>query len=107
MTIIEALAMALLGFSLVFLGLVLIIGFIHVFNKVAKHIKWEAGHAHDTRHQTQPKAETPAKPEPEPVAANQAIVPPTPEILAAIAAAIEIEQRLNPGIGNQKLTIRR
>jgi Na+-transporting methylmalonyl-CoA/oxaloacetate decarboxylase gamma subunit len=102
MTQIEAWFVTLLSLSCVFFGLVLIIGFINIFNRVAKLVKWEAGHAHDQQQHAAPKETSPSKTEP-----KQAIVPPSPEVLAVISAVLEIEQRLYQGHGSQRLTIRR
>ena len=104
----EALFVTILGMGVVFFGLVLTIGFINVFNRAAKRVKWEGGHDHDTAPAPEAKKAEPATAVTSPKAvAKPPAVPPTPEILAVISAAIEIEYRLYQGIGNQRLTIRR
>jgi Na+-transporting methylmalonyl-CoA/oxaloacetate decarboxylase gamma subunit len=108
MDIFEALFVTILGMGVVFFGLVLTIGFINVFNRAAKRVKWEGGHDHDAAPTPEAKkAESSAVVAPPKVVAKPPAAPPTPEILAAISAAIEIEYRLYQGIGNQRLTIRR
>ena len=107
MDTLEALFVTILGMGVVFIGLVMTIGFINVFNRAAKHVKWEGGHDHDAAAPDAKKADAPAAVAPPKAAAKPPAAPPTPEILAAISAAIEIEYRLYQGIGNQRLTIRR
>jgi len=105
----EALFVTILGMGVVFFGLVLTIGFINVFNRAAKRVRWEGGHDHDAAPAPEAKkseAQAAAVAAPKAVAKPPA-PPPTPEILAAISAAIEIELRLYQGIGSQRLTIRR
>jgi len=79
-----------------------------VFNRAAKRVKWEGGHDHDAAPAPEAKkvAESHATLAP-PKAVAKPPAAPTPEILAAISAAIEIEHRLYQGLGNQRLTIRR
>ncbi|MDR2561056.1 MAG: OadG family protein [Holophagales bacterium] len=104
----EALFVTILGMGVVFFGLVLTIGFINVFNRAAKRVKWEGGHGHDAAPAPETKkAEAPVAVAEPKVAAKAPLVPPTQEVLAAISAAIEIELRLYQGIGSQRLTIRR
>ncbi|MCL1893741.1 MAG: OadG family protein [Holophagaceae bacterium] len=106
MTQLEAWIVAALGMSVVFLGLVLCIAFINVFNRVAKHVKWEEHGHHDAPPPVQ-KAEASASSEPVMAIAKVHVDPPTPEILAVIATAIEIDLRLYQSHGDQRLTIRR
>jgi len=103
LTQLEAWIVTALGMGVVFIGLILCILAINFFNRLAKKIKWEeAGHGH-----------TPAPTAPVPVveAAAPAPVAPSepiePEILAVIAAALEIERRLYLGRSGQRLTLRR
>jgi len=104
----EALFVTILGMGVVFFGLVLTIGFINVFNRAAKRVRWEGGHDHDAPPAPEAKKADPnVAVAPHKVVAKPPAAPPTPEILAAISAAIEIEHRLYQGIGNQRLTIRR
>jgi len=108
MSIFEALFVTVLGMGVVFFGLVLTIGFINVFNKAAKHVNWEGGHGHDGPPAPEAKkTEAHAAAAPPSAPPKQPAVKPTPEVLAVISAAIEIEHRLYQGIGNQRLTIRR
>jgi Na+-transporting methylmalonyl-CoA/oxaloacetate decarboxylase gamma subunit len=105
----EALFVTVLGMGVVFFGLILTIGFINIFNRLAKHVKWEGGHGHDAPPVAAAKEAhlstiESARPQ---VAAKQSAAPPVPEILAVISTVLEIEQRLNRGLGNQRLTIRR
>jgi Na+-transporting methylmalonyl-CoA/oxaloacetate decarboxylase gamma subunit len=96
MTLAEALIVTLLGMGVVFLGLVLCIGGIQVFNRLATRIAWgEEGHG--------------PSPAPEPAVQKPAVdpAPPDPEVLVAIAAALEIESRLYAMAGTHRLTIRR
>ncbi len=102
MTQLEAWIVTALGMGVVFIGLILCILAINFFNRLAKKIKWEeAGHA----------APAPAAPIPAVEAAAPAPVAPSepiePEILAVIAAALEIERRLYLGRSGQRLTLRR
>lgn len=95
MTLAEALTITLLGMGVVFLGLVLCIGGIQVFNRLARHISWgEEGHG-------------PAVPPLDPERPAAEAVPVEPEVLAAIAAALEIESRLYGIAGSHRLTLRR
>jgi Na+-transporting methylmalonyl-CoA/oxaloacetate decarboxylase gamma subunit len=104
MTPFEALTVTLLGISIVFVGLVLCILFINGFNRVARHVKWgEEGHGHGAA--PPPK---PAAPSPAPTVVQAApVVAPTPEVLAAIVATLEMEHRLYGSHTTQRLTIRR
>jgi Na+-transporting methylmalonyl-CoA/oxaloacetate decarboxylase gamma subunit len=107
MTQLEAWIVAALGMSVVFFGLVLCIAFINVFNRVAKHVKWEEhGHTHDAPLST-PKAETASSVELAKAEAKPPVAPPTPEVLAVIATAIEIDLRLYQSHRPHRLTIRR
>lgn len=99
MTQLEAWTITALGISVVFIGLILCILFINMFNRVARHVKWGEGDEHG---HAAPLPKTAASPAAEPPAA-----PPTPEILAVIAAALEMEQRLFGSHVTQRLTIRR
>jgi len=107
MSPLEAWTVTVLGMLVVFLGLMLCILFINGFNRVAKHVRWGEGGEHG---HAAPVSKTAAHPNAEPVhaaAPPPSVVEPTPEVLAAIAAAIEIEQRLLGSHITQKLTIRR
>jgi len=103
MSQLEAWIVTALGMGVVFAGLMLCIIFINAFNRLAKHVKWgEEGHGHG--HAAPP----PAAPAPAaaPVAPPVPSEPLAPEVVATIAAALEIELRLYQG-SDQRLTIRR
>ena len=102
MTQLEAWIVTALGMGVVFIGLILCIIAINFFNRLAQKIKWEEGDGHAAPTPVPaPTAEVPAAP---------AVVPSEPiepEILAVIAAALEIERRLYLGRSGQRLTLRR
>ena len=104
MSQLEAWIVTALGMGVVFIGLVLCILAINFFNRLAHQIKWEeAGHA-------PAPAAAPVPPPPAEASAPPALAPSepiTPEILAVIAAALEIEHRLYLGRSGQRLTLRR
>lgn len=103
MSQLEAWIVTALGMGVVFAGLTLCIVFINSFNRVAKHVKWgEEGHGHGHAPAAPAPAAAPAAPAPAPAPAE----PLAPEVVAAIAAALEIELRLYQGT-DQRLTIRR
>lgn len=104
MSQLEAWIVTALGMGVVFAGLVLCITSINLFNRLAKHVKWgEEGHGHGHAAPAPAAAASPASaPAPAPMAAE----PLAPEVVAAIAAALEIELRLYQG-SDQRLTIRR
>jgi len=85
-----------LGMAVVFIGLVLCILAINFFNRLARRIKWEGAHS-------EAEAAAVAAP-PAPVVASEKLAP---ELLAVIAAALEIERRLYLGRQDQRLTLRR
>lgn len=103
MSTIEALTITVLGMSVVFLGLVLCIAFIHLSNRAARRIPW-TDHAHGGEAATPAAAAPLAAPAPAPAPAGE---PPSPHVLAVIAAVLEIEQRLYQGRQASRLTIRR
>lgn len=107
----EAWIVTLLGMAVVFAGLILCILAINVFNRLAKHVKWNGAHSHETKaHENQGHAAPAhAKPEVHPApAAPLSVTPePTPEVLAVIATALEIERRLYLGRQGQRLTLNR
>ena len=105
MSVLEALIVTVLGMTVVYVGLILCILFINVFNRVARRVKWEGrehGHA-----PPESKADASAAVEPIPAPKKPKVKPPTPEILAVIASVLEIDQRLYQSSGVQRLTIRR
>lgn len=89
----EALLVTVLGMGVVFFGLMLCILAINFFNRLARHIHWGEHGAPEV------------PPAPEPVQAVTPMESVEPEILAVIAAAIEIERRLYQGHPNQRLTL--
>lgn len=102
MTPTEALIVTLLGMSVVFLGLVLCIAGIELFNRLAQRVSW-GGAAHGA-------PAPPPPPAPEPLPAPALVVDPMPldpHVLAVIAAALEIDYRLYTSGRAQRLTIRR
>lgn len=106
----EAWIVTALGMSVVFAGLVLCIIAINAFNHLAKHVKFEGAHAQSAP--AHPKAETHAHESVSATgaapAAPMAITPePSPEVLAVIATALEIERRLYLGRQGQRLTLNR
>lgn len=104
MTQLEAWIVTALGMGVVFVGLVLCIIAINVFNRAAKHVTWgEEGHTPAPAATPQPPAAD-AAPVPVPAAVTPA---PSPEVLAAIATALEIERRLYRGRLGQRLTLNR
>jgi Na+-transporting methylmalonyl-CoA/oxaloacetate decarboxylase gamma subunit len=110
MTLLEALTVTVLGMGVVFLGLVLCILFINVFNRVAKRVKWgeEGGHGHAAAPKPAEQADAVDMSAPSsPSAKPAAFVPPTPEVIAVIAATLEMEHRLYGSHVSQRLTIRR
>lgn len=81
----EALIITALGITVVFVGLLLCVGFIQLFSRIATRVRWgEDGHAEAAP--PPPAAAPDAPPAPsEPV---------PPDILAVIATAIEVERKL-------------
>ncbi|OQA33761.1 MAG: Oxaloacetate decarboxylase, gamma chain [Acidobacteria bacterium ADurb.Bin340] len=103
MSQLEAWIVTALGMGVVFAGLLLCVVFINVFNRLAQHVKWgEEGHGHGHGAPAPTQAPPPAASAPAPAASE----PLAPEVVAAIAAALEIELRLYQG-SDQRLTIRR
>lgn len=101
MTPYESLIVTLLGMGVVFLGLLLCIVGIEVFNRLAKRISWgEASHGQGGAPAAAPEVSAVLEPPMDPVSID-------PSILAAIAAALEIEYRLYAAPNDQRLTIRR
>jgi Na+-transporting methylmalonyl-CoA/oxaloacetate decarboxylase gamma subunit len=103
MTQLEAWIVTALGMVVVFIGLVLCIAFIQLFNRIARRISWgdegHGGHA------------APPHPVPEPAPAVPADLPPgdpvPPDVLAVIAAVLEVESKLYLSKPGSRLTIRR
>jgi Na+-transporting methylmalonyl-CoA/oxaloacetate decarboxylase gamma subunit len=102
MSQLEAWTVTGLGMLVVFIGLVLCIAFIQLFNRIARRITWGGeGHgAHGSPAQApEPAAEpSPDLPPSEPVPAD---------VLAVIAAVLEVESKLYLSKPGSRLTIRR
>lgn len=103
MSTIDALTVTLLGMGAVFTGLVLCIVFIHVIRRVTGRIRWE-GHGHASTPPPAPEAVATAEPAAVPAVLGEPI---GAEVLAVIAAVIEVERRLYPSRPAARLTIRR
>jgi Na+-transporting methylmalonyl-CoA/oxaloacetate decarboxylase gamma subunit len=103
MTQTEAWIVTALGMVVVFIGLVLCIAFIQLFNRLARHITW-GGDGHGA-HGAQPAA----APEPAPaVPPDLPVSEPVPaDVLAVIAAVLEVESKLYLSKPGSRLTIRR
>ena len=103
MTQLEAWTVTALGMVVVFIGLVLCIVFIQLFNRIARRITWgEAGHGvHGA----------PAPAADGPVPSAQPDLPPSEpvpaDVLAVIAAVLEVESKLYLTKPGSRLTIRR
>ncbi len=103
MTQTEAWTVTALGMVVVFIGLVLCIAFIQLFNRIARRITWgEEGHG---THGAPPAAvaePAPALPPDLPVSE-----PVPADVLAVIAAVLEVESKLYLSKPGSRLTIRR
>ena len=108
MSLTEALIVSVLCFSIVFLGLTLCILFVDVFSRFTRNIRWDGAHGNPVPAPVKPPpSQASAEPAVTPSPLAESMEPPTPEILAVIAAAIEIDLRLYQGSGDRRLTIRR
>ena len=99
----EAWIVTALGMVVVFIGLVLCIAFIQLFNRIARRINWgEEGHG-------APAAPVVAATDPAPAAQADLPLgePVPPEVLAVITAVLEIESKLYLPKPGSRLTIRR
>ena len=93
----EAWVVTALGMGVVFIGLVACIAFIQLFSRAARHVRWgEEGHGH-------------AAPAPAPSPAVEAVPsePVPAEVLAVIAAVLEVERKLYLNRPGSRATIRR
>ena len=99
MSQLEAWTVTALGMTVVFIGLVLCIAFIQLFNRIARRITWGEGHG-----AADAAAAAPAAPAPEALALAE---PLDPDVLAVISAVLEIERTLYLGRPGSRLTIRR
>ena len=100
MSQLEAWTVTALGMLVVFIGLVLCIAFIQLFNRIARKITWgQEGHAAHGAPAPVPGPEpSPDLPPSEPVPAD---------VLAVIAAVLEVESKLYLSKPGSRLTIRR
>lgn len=96
----EAWLITFLGMTVVFIGLVLCISFINFFNRLARHITWDGAHGHEAP--AAAPAPAPAPAEPVPATPGEPI---PPDVLAVIAATLEIERRLYMSRPGQRLTL--
>ncbi|HSK08515.1 MAG TPA: OadG family protein [Vicinamibacterales bacterium] len=95
----EALIVTALGMTVVFIGLVLCIAFIQLFNRIAKKVTWGEGHGgHEVAPPPPPAAAVELPPPGEPL---------EPDVLAVISAVLEVERTLYLGRPGSRLTIRR
>ena len=94
----EAWIVTALGMTVVFIGLVLCIAFIQLFNRIARRITWGEGHGHEAA-----PAAAASVPPPPAVAAEEL----PPDVLAVISAVLEVERTLYLGRPGSRLTIRR
>ena len=81
----EAWIVTALGMTVVFIGLLLCVAFIQLFSRIAKRVSWGEGAHGEASHAGPPAA-------PEPAAALSEPVP--GDILAVIAAVVEVERKL-------------
>jgi Na+-transporting methylmalonyl-CoA/oxaloacetate decarboxylase gamma subunit len=98
MSQLEAWTVTALGMVVVFIGLVLCIAFIQLFKRIARHITW-GGEGHGAH------AAPTAAPEPSPDLPPSEPVP--ADVLAVIAAVLEVESKLYLSKPGSRLTIRR
>jgi len=100
MSLWEAWIITALGMSVVFIGLVACIGFIRLFSRISQYVPWsEEGHGHGA---PAPQVAAPAPP--------AAVVSPEPvpaDVLAVIAAVLEVERTLYMNRPGARVTIRR
>ena len=98
----EAWTVTALGMAVVFIGLVLCIAFIQLFNRIARRITWGAeGQGHGAAAGAAPAPATRGCGDP-------AHVEPVPaDVLAVIAAVLEVESKLYMSRPDSRLTIRR
>ena len=100
MTAAEAWIVTALGIGVVYVGLILCIVFINLFSRLAKRITWDGAHGHEAPAAAPAPAPTPA--EPVPATPGEPI---PPDVLAVIAATLEIERRLYMSRPGQRLTL--
>lgn len=100
MSQLEAWTVTALGMLVVFIGLVLCIAFIQLFNRIGRKITWgQEGHAaHGAAAPVPAPVPSPDLPPSEPVPAD---------VLAVIAAVLEVESKLYLSKPGSRLTIRR
>lgn len=107
MALAEAWTVTALGMLVVFTGLVLCILFIQIFNRVAGRVAWaDAGHGAHGGHGPH-GAPAPAEPAPAPPPDLPPGEPVSADVVAVIAAVLEIESKLYLSKPGARLTIRR
>ena len=95
----EAWIVTALGMTVVYIGLLLCVGFIQLFSRIAKRVTWgEGGHGEAAPDATSRAATEPAAMPSEPVPAD---------VLAVIAAIIEVERKLYVSRPDARQTPRR
>ncbi|MCC6130289.1 MAG: OadG family protein [Acidobacteria bacterium] len=100
----EAWIVTALGMAVVFIGLVLCILFIQLFNRIAQKVKWGDG----THGAATPSPEPAAVVSPATAATEPAATEPVPaDVLAVIAAVLEVERKLYLNRPGSRVTIRR
>jgi Na+-transporting methylmalonyl-CoA/oxaloacetate decarboxylase gamma subunit len=93
----EAWVVTALGMGVVFIGLVACIGFIRLFSRVSARVRWgEEGHGHGA-----------LAPAPAPAAEAPPAEPVPADVLAVIAAVLEVERKLYLNRPGSRVTIRR
>ena len=83
----EAWIVTALGMTVVFIGLLLCVAFIQLFSRIAKRVTWGEGAHGEAAHAAPPAAAPPS-------AAATPSEPVPADILAVIAAVVEVERKL-------------
>lgn len=94
----EAWTVTALGMAVVFVGLVACIAFVHLIGRAARHVRWDgAAHGHG--------APTPAAPAPSPAPEPPPSEPVPADVLAVLAAVLEVERKLYLNRPGSRVTI--
>ena len=97
----EAWVVTALGMGVVFIGLVACIGFIRLFSRLSARVRWgEEGHGHGA-------AAPVAAPAPAPATEAPAAEPVPADVLAVIAAVLQVERKLYLNRPGSRVTLRR